>query len=384
MMQDKRVKMCEPEIGEREKFYVNQALDEVELSGHGRHVGEFEKRFAEYCGVNHAVMVPNGTIAPHLAMMAIGIGPGDEVVLPSQTISTVAFAVTALGATVVPCDIDRQTWTMDPNELFKVLTHSTKVVMPTPVFAGVMPDMDAINNVIQQFEIDNSQDIIHVIEDFAESIGSKYHDKMSGSFGDMGTCSLFANKNMTTGEGGVVTTNSPEWDRRLRYLRNCAYGIGPNKFLADEQGFNYRPSNLVAALGLGQLDNVDYLMQRRYDINKWYHQYLSDEFTWQEPLTDCECVPWMNGVLVPQKDGNPRRQEFMYYLESRGIESRSLFPPVGSHPYLADKGLVLNYGEEIISQYLYDNGVLLPSGGPSLTEEVVKEVCEVANEFLKE
>jgi len=750
MMETKRVKMAEPEIGEAERKYVLQALDEVELSGHGRHVKEFEQRFAEYCEVNFSVMVPNGTIAPHLAMAALGVGPGDEVVLPSQTISTVAFAVTSLGAKVAPCDVDRNTWTMDPSVLKMVLSENTKVVMPTPIFSGIMPDMEAIDEIIQEFETEHSQDMIYVIEDFAESIGSKYQGKRSGGFGDMGTCSLFANKNITTGEGGVITTDSAEWDRRLRYLRNCAYGIGENKFLAAEQGFNYRPCfpagtkilvekdvkwkndlgegvskklglvniedirvddkvltydeetrkkvycrvlntsvknevemvrirfsngnelvstsnhpiavnrngdivwvaakdigigneclqyhyhsldwringlsnrersfdelfgysssehgdfvsekwkdkcseynsseyrdrlseairnvwkdpessyhteeyrqlksevtkknwdnktedekrqhmlkmwkgtakrptsleiklddiiedvcpgkfvyndvideacfvqfddrkkipdfismngvkkvieafgdywhneeeveplisdykkagwecliiwenelddvdkvkeriknfvynpnvevvmvtdaqsyklvesipvynlevednnnyfaygilvhncNLSAALGLGQLDNIDYLMERRYEINRWYRAGLSDEFIWQEQLENCECVPWMNGVLVPQKEGKTRRSEFMYYMESRGIETRSLFPPIGSHPYLLEGDLVRNYADEIISQYLWENGVLLPSGGPSLTEEVVKEVCQVANEFLKE
>lgn len=377
---NEKIKMAEPEIGEREKKYVLEALEEVELSGHGRHVLEFEKRFAEYCGVEYAVMVPNGTIAPHLAFMTLGIEPDDEIILPSQTISTLAFAVTSLFAKVVPCDVDPKTWTMAPNALKNVLSPNTKVVVPTPIFAGVMPDMDAIYAVIEEFEKFSLEEI-YVVEDFAESIGSSYKGKKSGNFGDMGTCSLFANKSISTGEGGMITTNSRNWNDKLRYLRNCAYGIGENKFWAKHQGMNYRPHNLAACIGLGQLDNVDYLMKRRYDINNWYHKYLSDKFVWQEKLPNCECVPWMNAVLVPQEDGVSRKSDFMRYMSEFNIETRPLFPPIGKHPYLKNRFLVSEENEDI-STFLWDNGVLLPSGGPKLTEEVVEFVCEKANDFL--
>lgn len=375
--------MCEPTIGEREKKYVLEALEEVELSGHGRHVLEFERRFAEYCGVNYAVMVPNGTIAPHLAFMALNVEPGDEIVLPSQTISVMAFAVTSMFAKVVPCDVDQKTWTMDPKALIKVLSSNTKIVVPTPIFSGIMPDMDTISEVIEDFEDLNDQRKIYIVEDFAESIGSSYKGRKSGSFGVMGTCSLFANKSISTGEGGMVTTNSRSWNDRLRYLRNCAYGIGENKFWAEEQGMNYRPHNLAACIGLGQLDNVDHLMKRRYEINDWYHKYLSDEFIWQEQIPNCECVPWMNAVLVPQNNGNPRKSDFMRYMQTYNIETRPLFPPIGKHPYLRDNFLV-EEADEKISQFLWENGVLLPSGGPKLTEDIVKFVCRKANDFLME
>lgn len=375
------IRVCEPDISEIEKKYVNQALDENELSGHGKHVKLFEERFAEYIGVKHAILVPNGTIAIHLTLAASGVSIGDEVILPSQTISTVAFCVTQLGATVVPCDVDKETWTMGM-KLEECLSDKTLVAIPTPIYGGVSPDMDYIMKCCGVWT--------WIIEDFAEAVGSKLDCDMIGSIGDVGCCSFFANKTIAMGEGGAIVTNHDFLDEKIRYLRNCAYnreGLG-DRFLAKECGFNYRPHNLQAAIGLGQLDRIEYLIGRRVEIHEWYKKYLSDKFIWQQNIEKCNAVPWMNAVLLPKTEENltdlENRNKFMQYMKNNDIETRATFPPIGSHPYLQIEDWMLRKTDETNSEYIYENGVLLPSGGKHLTKEVIKYICETANKFVED
>lgn len=374
------IRVCEPDISDIEKVFVMQALDENELSGHGRHVKEFEQKFAEVCKRKYCVMVPNGTIAIHLALAVLGIKPGDEVILPSQTISCCAFAVTALGATVVPVDVTRENWTMSANDLKNAIGPKTRAVIPTPVFAGVSPNIDDILEVCNNSRAEDEEHI-HVIVDFAEAIGSTYNGRPIGSYGIMSTCSFFANKTIQTGEGGAVLTDSNFVYERLRFIRNNAYGNDiETRFLASAQGYNYRPHNLMAAIGLGQLSKMDYLIERRLKIHELYKQNLHESFVWQKYSRNQVPVPWMNTVLVPV---GVNRRKFMEYMAENGIETRPTFPPIGSHPYLRDMGLVRERSEAI-SEIIWENGVIFPSGGRALTREVILKICELANEYAME
>lgn len=376
------LRMCEPEIGNHERKYVIEALDENMLSGHGRHVKLFEERFAEKMGVDYAIMVPNGSIALNLAFAAIGLEEGQEICLPSQTISCCAHAISQRQGVVVPVDVDRKTWTMDPEDLESAISEKTVAVVPTGIFAGILPDMNSIREVVKKCE-DKLGHKIYIIEDFAESIGSHYGNEPSGSLGEMGCCSLFSNKNITTGEGGMVTTSNADLNKKLRYLRNNAFGDGEMKFWADDMGYNYRPQNLVACLGLGQLDHFEHLMQRRIEIHSFYKKYLAEEYVWQENTMSCKNIPWMNAVLVPKKKEYSRKSEFIQYMKENDVETRPLFPPIGQHPYLLKKKDLVRSRLEVVSEELWENGVLLPSGGITIQEESIKHICELTNNFLK-
>lgn len=373
-----KISMAEPDLTDVEAKYVLEALWNNELSGHGRHVNLFEERFAEFIGVKYATMVPNGTISVHLALATLGIGHGDEVILPSQQISTVAFCITQLGATIVEVDVEKDTCVLDCNKLREAITPRTRVIIPTPIYGGVCPNYYEINKIVKESGYEN----ISIIEDFAEAIGSMYDGNMIGSFGDIGCCSMFANKSITSGEGGVLTTNSSELDERIKFLRNCAYNRGKleDRFLAYDLGFNYRPSNLQAAIGLGQLDRIKYLLYRRNVIHEFYRKYLSDKFVWQMNTNFCYPVIWMNTIFLPDNCG---RHEFMSYMNENGIQTRPTFPPIGFHPYLQDyKNSIIRHSCEN-SEYIWRRGVLLPSGGAKLTGKVVKHICDIANKFLE-
>jgi len=373
--------MCEPDTSDEELRCVVEAVMGNELSGQGKHVAIFEDMFAEFTDCEYATLVPNGTIAINLALATLGVGRGDEVIIPSQTICCVGSAIAQLGATSVVVDVRKDTWAMDVDAVKLAITPNTKVIMPTPIFVGMPPDMDAMMELTERTGI-------FMVEDFAEAIGVIYESrtldeyKKLGSMGDLGCCSFFANKTISLGEGGIITTNSIQLDKRLKYLRNNAYsGDHPaDRFTVSELGYNYRPHNLAAALGIGQMRRRDHLVERRREINRWYHQYLDERFTWQIWPFENELrqVPWMNAIYV----GGGRGREFMTHMLDKGIETRPTFFPMGRQPFLQKLGLVRSVGEPV-SEDIWLNGVLLPSGGPSLTATVVKYVCDVANEFPK-
>jgi len=398
---DGMIRICEPEIGDAERKYVLEALDEVELSGHGRHVALFEKRLAEYIGVNHAVLVPNGTIALHLSLAAMGIGPGDYVVLPSQTIAVCLFSVIQQGAIPIIIDVDPDTWVMG-TELSRAMdwiqddakgAQGKKCVfMPVHIFAGIPCDMNYIRAAQQALSDGVPLVDVRVLEDCSEAFGSLYNVRNSkdprwcrvGSIGDAGTFSFFANKTVACGEGGAITTDSDILNQQLRYKRNCAYGKDPvMKFLADDLGFNYRPSNFIACMGLGQLDHVDQLCQRRLELNHWYKQMLSAEFTVQQVPGNCDPVPWMTAILVPRKHGVSQRDHLMQYLSENGIETRPTFPPLGDHGLIKKLNIfTVNLGETV-SRRIWEDGVILPSGGSHLTLSRINYICDTVNAFLR-
>jgi len=740
--------IAQPDISTPEIEYVLEALRENELSGHGRHVRLFEERFAKFIGSEFALACPNGTITLHLILEALGIGQGDEVILPSQTISNCIYVVSLTGATPVVVDIDPLSWCMDPKLFKEAITDKTKAVMPVHLFGGIPCNMTEICKIAKKHGIT-------VVEDCAESIGSKFNGKMTGNIGDVASFSLFANKTITCvppgtkivindgdnnyvpvggkvtknieeltvgsdvltynessgmkelekitnvfkrkikepifriflsngnrldvtsehpiyvhgkgfvkaselsvsdevvqllyhglggringlknvgkhyedfmstdsaksrkerhsdvishshndpnsgfndpkskyvekqvrlkskleefrrpenvdkrkkdgiektrqasiknwknpeyvrkvkaglekarnseewvknycrglnmkpnrseiylgeiindifpgefeyngdgrlgvavagyipdyvnvngkkkvidlfgghwhtedeveirkskmkkvgfdcliiwdyelddektkqrikdfvynpntkvvtiekiekieydgfvydieteknhnffaygvlvhncGEGGIITTNNQKLFERMKYLRNVAYGTDPEtKFWANDMGFNYRPSNLVCALGLGQLDRVEYLMKRRNDIHSWYMKYMSPKYTWQKPYPSSEPCCWMNAVLAPE---GTNRSYLMKYLIKNGIETRPTFPPLGQHPYLKkEKYTVRSMGEEV-SQDVWNRGILLPSAGKALDEDAIKDICQYLNIYIGE
>src|SRR5262245_50657127 len=233
-----KIPVCEPLLLGNEVKYVTDAVSKGWISSSGGFVGEFEKKFAEYLGVRHAVTASNGTAALHLAIAAAGIGPGDEVLVPTFTMIASAAAVCYTGAKPVFVDCDEKTWNIDPAQLEARITKRTRAVMPVHIY-GHPCDMDPIREVA-------SRHGLVIVEDAAEAIGSRYKDRLCGGLGHLGCFSFFANKVITTGEGGMVVTDDDRLYDQVRYFKNLCFPLdGPRKYIHDHIGFNYRLPNTL-------------------------------------------------------------------------------------------------------------------------------------------
>ncbi len=366
--------MSEPEISPIEQRFVMRALQDNQISGKSRWVQEFEEKFADFIGTKYAIGCSNGSVALIQILTALGVKEGHEVMLPSQQIATTAFAVSTVGATVCAVDVNEKDWTIDIDKMGKAITCQTKAVVATPIYIGI-PDMDGIYRVLQK-DIFSTSRKVWIIEDFSEAIGSRYYDNYVGSIGDVGYASLYANKSITAGEGGVIVTNDGSLAKEIRLIGDCSFGR--NDYFVNKLGYNFRFNGLCAAFALGQLSRRDYLFNRRREINGWYRKHLSPSCIWQEIPINCEVVPWMNAILCPAK----KNQELVRVLQARGVESRPFFPPIGSHQYYANQGYPVRSDGEYVSKDLWKRGIILPSSGEMLTEQVVEHICSLVNECV--
>src|ERR1700742_4391751 len=261
-MSDHFIPISKPTIGPREKELVIEALESGWVSSIEKYIDEFEANFARYCGTEYALAVSNGTTGLHLALAALGIGPGDEVIVPDLTFVASANAVAYTGATPVLADIDPETLCLDPASVRSLLTPRTKAIMPVHLY-GHPADMDALN------ELANAHGVA-VIEDAPEAHGAEYRGRRVGGLGRCAVFSFYGNKVITTGEGGMITTNDRELYQRARRLGDHA--MHPEqRYFHEERGFNYRITNLQAALGVAQLERIDDFLERRTEIMAWYN-----------------------------------------------------------------------------------------------------------------
>jgi perosamine synthetase len=257
------IPVCEPFLNGNELKYVSDALSTGWISSAGKYVTGFEEKFAEYCDCKYGVAVCNGTVALHLALVALGIGKGDEVIIPSFTMIASAFAVCYTGAVPVFVDADKDTWTIDVSKIESKITSRTKAIMPVHIF-GLPCDMGAINDLARKYKL-------FVIEDAAEAHGALFDGKKTGSLSEIAAFSFFANKNITTGEGGIVVTNNEELFNKSRYFKNLCFPLEGNRnYTHDHVGFNYRMSNVIAAIGLAQTEKADEYKQMRIRNNRFY------------------------------------------------------------------------------------------------------------------
>ena len=257
----------EPLLDGNEKKYLAECIDTGWISSEGPFVGEFEKRFAARVGRQYGIAVCNGSVALDVAVAALGIGPGDEVILPSFTIISCAAAIVRAGATPVVVDSDPLTWNMDVARLAKKITPQTRAIMVVHIY-GLPVDMDPVLELAARHDL-------KIIEDAAELIGQNYRGKPCGSFGDISTFSFYPNKHITTGEGGMVMTNDGALAERCRSLRNLCFQPG-KRFEHEELGWNFRMSNLQAALGLAQLERLDEFVERKRSIGRRYNKLLGE------------------------------------------------------------------------------------------------------------
>jgi perosamine synthetase len=356
------IPVSRPFISELEVSLVTDAVSSTWVSSIGPYLDQFERMFAEFCGVKHAVAVSNGTVGLHLALVALGIGAGDEVMIPDLTFVATANAVRVAGAVPVFADVSRATYCIDPDSVRRLLTPKTKAIMPVHLY-GHPANLPAI------LEIARARGFF-VIEDAAESHGASIGMLRTGAFGHCGVFSFYGNKIITTGEGGAITTNDNELNVRLRHLRDHAMSKDL-RYWHTEVGFNYRMTNLQAALGVAQLKQVDQFLNAREEILDSYKKNLEPEGIECNPVVDARPVNWLVTAVV---DGLSRasRDTAMFEMREAKVDSRPFFYPMSMLPmYLAARNPV--------AWQLSESGFNLPTF-VGITKQQINLVCE---EFLK-
>ena len=365
----KMIPVSEPCLRGNETKYLLDCVQSGWVSSLGKYITMFEKNFAEFCGVKHGIAVSNGTTALHLALATLGIGAGDEVIVPTLSFIATANAVHYTNARVVFADSESETWNIDPREIEKKITSRTKAIIPVHLY-GHSADMDPI------LEIAKKHNLI-VIEDAAEAHGAIYKGKRVGSFGQMGTFSFYGNKIITTGEGGIITTDDDELDNRLRFLRDHA--MAPEKrYWHTEVGFNYRMTNIQAALGVAQMEQVEEFIERKRQIAERYISGLSglSNITLPPQASWAKSVYWMFSILL-----NPEfplsRDEFLLQLKAAGVDNRPFFYPIHEMPpYASDSGSFP------VAEDLSRRGLNLPSA-VTLTNEEIDSICQIIRSLAK-
>ena len=360
------IPVFEPVLEGREREYVLDCLDSNWISSIGEYITRFETTFAEFCDVSHGVACSNGTAALHLAAEAVGVGPGDEVIVPAFTLIVGASTVFWAGATPVLVDVQPDTWCIDPARIEERITPRTRAIMAVHMY-GHPADMPAIMDIARRHDL-------RVIEDCAEAHGALCHGRKVGSWGDVAAFSFYGNKIITTGEGGMVVTNDDTVAERARLLRNQAFG--PERFVHHEVGYNYRMTNIQAAIGLAQCEGLGRRVAKRIEIARVYNELLADEEAVTRPHEApwAKNVYWMYGLLVNESFGRSR-DELREMLTERGVDTRSFFYPLHRQPVFAGghRRWPKLDGDCPVSEDLGRRGLYLPSGY-SLTPEIQEEV----------
>jgi len=351
---------------------VTEALRAGWISGAGPHIQEFEERWAAYCRRKHGIAVANGTVALQLAVALLDLQPGDEVIMPSFTIISCALPVVLAGAVPVLVDSDPRTWTMDVEQVESRLTPRTRAIMPVHIY-GHPTDMDPLLELAERHRL-------AVIEDAAEAHGALYKGRRCGSFGTASCFSFYANKLVTTGEGGMVLVDDDALAARGQKLRNLGFEP-PRRFVHTELGYNYRLTNLQAALGLGQLERMDDIVARKRWLGESYTERLRDiaaiELQVEQPWA--RSVFWMYGLVVREETGLDAHT-LAGRLSERGIETRPFFTGMHAQPVLRDRGLFADEAYPVADR-LARQGLYLPSG-LALQEGQLDYVCQTMHELL--
>lgn len=360
-------------IGEAERRNVLRCLDEGWISSEGSFVDEFERGWAAYCGMAHGVAVSNGTTALELALATADLSPGDEVILPSFTIISCVLAVLEARAVPVLVDCDPETWCMDVDQVASRVGPRTRAVMPVHIY-GHPVDMDPLLALARGRGL-------QVIEDAAEAHGAEYRGRRVGGFGSMSCFSFYANKIVTTGEGGMVLTNDAAIAARLRSGRNLAFGT-ERRFVHTALGHNYRLTNVQAAIGVAQVASIDERVRRKRDMAAYYTERLARLPQLQLPVERpwATNVYWMYGVVL-RDDAPIDRDELTARLRERGVDTRPFF--VGMHEQPVLRGLGLFGGERYPeTDRISRRGLYLPSG-LALTREQQEIVCAAVEDALR-
>ncbi len=340
------IPISQPSITDLEIKYVTDAVSSTWVSSLGKYIDRFEETFAAFCRTKYAISVSSGTAAIHLSLKALGVGQADEVIVPDLSFIATANSVLNAGGTPVFADVDAFNLCLDPSEVERLVTERTKAIMPVHLY-GHPAEMSAINSIAERYGL-------VVIEDAAESHGARTKDGVSGGLGFCGTFSFYGNKNLTTGEGGMITTNDEEFSLKCRHLRDHAMSK-EKRYWHNELGFNYRLTNLQAALGCAQLERVDSLLNKRQEIFEWYSKYLQGVEGIQLNRTyDWAFNSYWLICMEVEKFDEQKRDTFIRLLKDEGVDSRPYFYPMSSMPYFAKANTPVSYE-------VYGKGLNLPT-----------------------
>jgi len=363
----KNIYMDAPNVGELEKTYVNKAIDSSYVSTTGPYVQEFEDRFAEYIGMKKAVSTQSGTAAIHMALYELGIGKGDEVIVPVLTFIATINPIIYVGAKPVFVDIDIKTWNIDPEVIEKAITKKTRAIMPVHLY-GNPCNMEKIMDIAKKHNL-------YVIEDATESLGIRYKDRLTGTFGDLGCFSFNGNKTITTGGGGIAVGNNVERLEHIKFLVNQSRDESKG-YYHPEIGFNYRMTNIEAALGHAQMDRLDEFLARKKRYRTIYKENLRDVtcIHFQESYEGAEDSRWLTCITIDEVKNISELQE---RLKKEGIPTRRVFMPITEFPpYKAYKKS--DYDNAYI---IYKKGLCLPSSTLN-TDKDIYYVCSKIKEAL--
>lgn len=358
------IPVFEPCLGQEEIDAVVMALGRGEISGSfGQAITDFETQFAAYCGVKHGIACTSGTTALHLAVAAANIGPGDEVLVSASTNIATALAVHHHGATVVPVDSENVTWNLDLDLLESLITPRTKAIIPVHLY-GHPVDMDRLNAIAQRHDL-------LVIEDAAEAHGATCRGHKTGGLGHMACFSFYANKIITTGEGGMITTSDDAFAERLRLFRNL--GFTTPRFRHEVAGYNFRMTGYQAAMGVAQLAKIERFIDEKRRIAATYNRQLRDVFGLQLPveLPWARNVYWMYAVAV-QPEYGLSRDELAARLREHGVETRTFFCPMNQQPCLQKPGRRMPPCP--VADRLWERGLYLPSS-TNLSDETIASIA---------
>lgn len=361
------IPVYQPHLSGREKEYVNQCLDSTWISSKGEFIGRFERSFAEYIGIEHATTVSNGTVAIHLALEAIGIKPGDEVIVPTFTYIASVNTIIQTGATPIFVDSLEETWQIDPEDVRRKITPKTKAIMAVHLY-GLPCEMSELTSICKEYGL-------MLVEDCAEAFGSLYKGQHVGTFGDIATFSFFGNKTITTGEGGMVVSKNKGIIENAYHLKN--QGVSQEReYWHDTVAYNYRMTNICAAIGLAQLEQADVILSKKRQIAEWYRNGLTGlPLKTHNEIADTIHSFWMCSITVNEAS---LRQPLREHLKQAGIETRPVFYPSHTLPHCATDETFP------VAESLAARGINLPSY-PALTASQVNSICfSICNFFAVE
>ena len=343
--------------------YVTDCVESTWISSRGKYTDNFEKKFAAYIGAEYATSVCNGTVALHLALLTLGIKPGDEVIVPTFTYIASVNAIAYVGAIPVFVDSVRETWQIDCADVELKITPGTKAILAPHIY-GHPCEMDTLQEICRKNNL-------FLIEDCAESIGSKFNDRHTGTFGDISAFSFFGNKTITTGEGGMLTTNSRTLIERAKKLKN--QGLSDQEYWHDEIGHNFRMTNICSAIGVAQMERIEEIMGDKIRIANGYRKAFENTgIELQGEAANTFNSYWMCSILIP--DGG-QRTALRAFLRESGIETRPLFFPVHTMPMYRHCT-----GEEFaVATDISSRGINLPSY-PELSDD---DVSFIAGQIVK-
>ncbi len=370
-MSERLIPISAPALVGNEAKYVADCLASSWISSCGKYVERFEAAFAEFCGARYAVACCNGTAALHLTLLALGIGPGDEVIVPTLTFVATANAVTYCGARPRFVDVESETWTIDARAVEAQITSRTKAVIAVHLY-GHPADMDALSEVARRHKI-------HIVEDAAEAHGAEWRNRRAGALGDLAAFSFYGNKIISTGEGGMLLTDSISLARSARQYMGQGMDF-ERRYWFPVVGYNYRMTNLTAAVGLAQVERADWHIERRREVARWYAEELASVcgLALQAETEHAKHAHWMLTVVLDERV-RIKRDDVMTYLARRGIETRPVFYPMHVLPPYRDAAR--EDGEFPIAERIAQRGLSLPTWA-GLGREDVAYICNALREVL--